>query len=104
VNVFNINPQYLEVTGINTFQQAMAVKKMLASKSSKKIYLITHAWHMKRAVAEFTLQGFDVHAAPMGFAATSAIENLYLPTATALASSSRALHEYYGLFYLKLVN
>jgi len=104
VNIFNINPQYLEVTGINTFQQAMAVKKMLAAKPSQKIYLITHAWHMKRAVAEFSSQGFDVHAAPMGFAATSSIENLYLPTATALASSSRALHEYYALLYLKLIN
>ncbi len=104
VNIFNINPQYLEVTGINTVQQAKAVKNMLAAKSSQKIYLITHAWHMKRAVAEFTLQGFDVHAAPMGFAATSGIENLYLPTATALASSSRAMHEYYALLYLKLIN
>jgi len=104
VNVFNNNPQYLEINGVNTHQQAIEVRKILASKTDTKIYLVTHAWHMKRAVAEFSRQGFDIQPTPMGFAATSKIDNLFLPSATALASTSRALHEYYALIYLDLTN
>ena len=103
VTVFNINPHYLEVNGANTHQQAIEVRKLLAKQSINKIYLVTHAWHMKRAVAEFSLQGFDVIPAPMGFAATSIPENRYLPSAAALASSSKALHERYALLYLKII-
>jgi len=104
VNVFNTNPQYLEVSGVNTRQQAIEVRKILAAKEDTRIYLVTHAWHMKRAIAEFSRQGFDIQAAPMGFAATSKIDNLFLPSATALASTSRALHEYYALLYIELTN
>ena len=103
VKVFNINPQYLEVKGANTQQQATEVRKLLTDKNITKIYLVTHAWHMQRAALAFTLEGFEVRESPMGFAATSNDENLYMPSAAALASTSRALHEYYGLFYLKYI-
>jgi len=104
VSIFNINPQYLEINGANTHQQAIEVKRLLSEKNIDKIYLVTHAWHMKRAVAEFTQQGFDVKAAPTGFAATSNAMNEYMPSAQAMASSSRALHEYYALLYLRITN
>ena len=100
VNDFNIDSQYLEINGINTHQQAIEVKKILLEQNIKEIYLVTHAWHMKRAINEFRRQGLIVKPAPMGFAATSNAMNEYLPSAFALASSSRALHEYYSLFYL----
>ena len=100
VNDFNIDSQFLEINGINTHQQAIEVNKILLEKNINEIYLVTHAWHMKRAINEFRLQGIVVKPAPMGFAATSNAINEYLPSAFALASSSRALHEYYGLFYL----
>ena len=102
VSVFNMNPQYLEVNGANTHQQAIEVKKLLADKNITKIFLVTHAWHMKRAVTEFVIQGFEVHPTSMGFAATSKAENGFLPSAQALASSSKAMHEYYALLYLEI--
>lgn len=104
VNVFNIHPQFLEINAVNTIEQAEEVKKILANKSINKIYLVTHAWHMQRAVRAFVQEGIEVTAAPVGFAATSNTENLYLPSASALASSSRAIHEYYGLLYLKYLH
>ena len=100
VSDFNIDSQFLEINGINTHQQAIEVNKILLEKNINEIYLVTHAWHMKRAINEFRLQGLIVKPAPMGFAATSNAMNEYLPSAFALASSSRALHEYFGLFYL----
>lgn len=102
VNVFKMNPKYLEVNGINTHEQAIAVKEQLAETNYKNIYLVTHAWHMKRAVTEFSHQGFKVTPAPMGFSATSKAQFEFLPSAAALASTSKALHEYYVLFYLNL--
>ena len=104
VNVFNMNPQYLEINGANTHQQAVQVKKMLTDKSLNKIYLVTNAWHMKRANAEFSALGLHVIPASMGYAATSKAKYDYLPSASALSSTSRALHEYYALLYLDLMN
>lgn len=103
VNVFNMNPQFLEVEGTNTIEQAIKVKALL-DPEIKQIYLVTHAWHMKRAVLEFQTAGFNVIPAPMGFAATAEMEKVYLPSASALSSTSRALHEYYVYFYRQLVN
>jgi len=102
VNVFKLYPQYLEINGINTAQQALEVKNILANDGITKVILVTHAWHMKRAVVEFKKQQFDVIPAPMGFAATARGEPQFMPSAAALSSSSRALHEHYGLFYFKL--
>ena len=101
VNIFKINTQYLEINSSNTHEQGIEVRNLLKDKDINTIYLVTHAWHMKRAVKEFTLQGFSVVPIPMGFAATSESRNAYLPSASALASTSRALHEYYALFYLR---
>jgi uncharacterized SAM-binding protein YcdF (DUF218 family) len=101
VSVFKINTQYLEIDSTNTHEQAIEVKKVLVDKDINTIYLITHAWHMKRAVKEFNLQGFSVIPLPMGFAATAESENSFFPSAAALASTSRAMHEYYALLYLR---
>jgi len=103
VSVFKINTQYLEINSTNTHEQGVEVRKKLVEQEIDTIYLVTHAWHMKRAVKEFTLQGFSVIPLPMGFAATSESENVYLPSAAALASTSRALHEYYALLYLRFI-
>ena len=102
ISVFDINTQFLEINSTNTYQQAIEAKKILANKNISQIYLVTSAWHMKRAEAAFTAQGFKVIPAPMGFAATSKATNQFLPSAFALASSSRALHEYYALWYFNL--
>jgi len=104
VNIFKLYPRYLEINGINTAQQAIEVKTILSAKDISTIILVTHAWHMKRAVAEFKKQGFDVIPAPMGFAATAKRELQFMPSAAALSSSSRALHELYGMYYFKLFN
>jgi uncharacterized SAM-binding protein YcdF (DUF218 family) len=101
VSVFKINTQYLEINSTNTHEQSIEVRKMLVDQDINSIYLVTHAWHMKRAVKEFSLQGFSVIPLPMGFAATAESQNGYLPTAAALASTSRALHEYYASLYLR---
>ncbi len=102
VNIFELHPQYLEIKGINTGQQAIKVKELLAVNDINTIILVTHAWHMKRAVSEFESQQFEVIPAPMGFAATSKQSYQFMPSAAALASSSRAMHEHYGLLYQQL--
>ena len=102
VDVFKINTQFLEINSKNTHQQGIEVKAILEQKSIKTIYLVTNAWHMQRAVKEFELQGFTVMPAPMGFAATANPDKEYLPSASALASTARAMHEYYAMFYLNL--
>lgn len=77
----------------NTLESAMAVKGML---KGNRILLVTSAYHMKRSVALFEKQGFEVVPAPAGF--RSELRPLtylsFIPYAGNLSCSSLALAEY----------
>jgi uncharacterized SAM-binding protein YcdF (DUF218 family) len=53
----------VEGTARNTQESARAVKRVL---KSKRIFLVTSAYHMKRAEGLFKKQGFDVFPRPPG--------------------------------------
>ena len=51
----------------NTVENARYSREMLRRAGVDTIYLVTHAWHMKRAQMAFERSGFKVIAAPTGF-------------------------------------
>jgi uncharacterized SAM-binding protein YcdF (DUF218 family) len=65
--------------------------------------LVTHAWHLRRAVPLFEAQGFDVVPAGTQFSRGS-LDTLFdvLPTHTGLRDSTFALHEWLGILWYKL--
>jgi uncharacterized SAM-binding protein YcdF (DUF218 family) len=69
----------------------------------RRVFLVTHAWHMPRALAEADRVGLDVIPAPTGFFSTSL--NLkpawrqWLPSTKALHQSQMLIHEYLGLVH-----
>jgi uncharacterized SAM-binding protein YcdF (DUF218 family) len=77
----------------NTMESAGAVRGLL---KGKRIILVTSAFHMKRSVALFKKQGFDVVPAPTGYLALHQPVSWYsfIPGAAGLATSSVALSEY----------
>jgi uncharacterized SAM-binding protein YcdF (DUF218 family) len=77
----------------NTMESARAVRGLL---KGKRIILVTSAFHMKRSVALFKKQGFDVIPAPTGYRALHQPVSWYsfIPGAVGLATSSVALSEY----------
>ena len=102
VDEYAVEPEYLEVHAANTREQAMQVEFLLSDTNINRVVLITHAWHMPRAVEEFKVSGLNVVPAPMGFMATANQRVNYIPSAAAMQISARALHESYARIWLNL--
>lgn len=95
-------PNWLETNSRNTAENAQFSARILAQQNINKIYLVTHAWHMPRALLAFEGKGLDVVPAPIGFELAPLGPRgllFYVPRAEALLVSSRALHERLGLFF-----
>jgi len=77
----------------NTLESAKAVRGLL---KGNRIILVTSAFHMKRSVALFKKQGFDVVPAPTGYLALNrpVSRYSYIPSAVGLSTSSIALSEH----------
>jgi len=88
----------------NTAENALYAQKILAKEGIRRIILVTHALHMRRAVEQFQLQGLQVLPAPTVF--LSRTDDLdvfsFLPSARALESSSLVIHEVMGRVWYKL--
>ncbi len=80
----------------NTLESARAVKDMI---KGNHIVLVTSAFHMKRSVALFKKQGFEVVSAPAGFRSGQRPFTVFsfIPYADNLSSSSVALAEHLSL-------
>jgi uncharacterized SAM-binding protein YcdF (DUF218 family) len=80
----------------NTLESARAVKDMI---KGNRIVLVTSAFHLKRSVALFKKQGFEVVPAPAGFRSGQRPFTFFsfIPNADNLSSSSIALAEHLSL-------
>jgi uncharacterized SAM-binding protein YcdF (DUF218 family) len=98
----------LEEASQTTIGNAKAVNEIILSgaeglPTSPQIYLVTSAWHMRRAMAAFRADGFSVCPLPVDFRRVEVTASAALiPQLSALDKTSLALHEIYGLllFYL----
>ncbi|GAB1541759.1 YdcF family protein [Scytonema sp. NUACC21] len=102
-----------EPDSLNTYQNAVNVKKILESRGIRRVLLVTSAIHMPRSLLIFKRQGIDAIPAPTDFLVSegeiqeltsspkSAILNI-LPSADNLQSFTSALKEYVGLFAYRL--
>jgi uncharacterized SAM-binding protein YcdF (DUF218 family) len=96
-----------EDKSVNTWENALFTSRLLSSLRIKKVALVTHAWHMPRAMEVFSLNGVDAIAAPTIFGpgrvtVTQSIARDWLPDSKALRNSYYALHEYLGLAWYRL--
>ena len=103
VNDFRIPVTWEESVSHTTYQSAMYCSKILKQAGIDRVYLVTHAWHMRRAVLSFEAAGFDVIPAPTGFALLprDPVE-LYLPNPQGLFESYLFLHEVYGWIWYQI--
>lgn len=86
----------------NTLESAKAVKGML---KGDRILLVTSALHMKRSVALFRKQGFEIIPAPAGYRSEPGPATLlsYIPQAGNLSASSFALAEYLSYLWYEMI-
>lgn len=94
---FGIDVRWVEVGSGDTAQNARESARILLRENMRRIALVSHAWHLPRAVPLFAAEGLEVTPAPTAFttASPSEVEN-WLPSANALRKSQLALHEMLG--------
>jgi uncharacterized SAM-binding protein YcdF (DUF218 family) len=91
-----------------TRENALYTRDLLQRFGYERIYLVTHAWHMRRAAASFERAGVELVPAPTGFIHTGAEDadlgswRDWLPAAQALRQSRLCLHEYLGALWYRL--
>jgi uncharacterized SAM-binding protein YcdF (DUF218 family) len=102
-----------EPKSLNTYQNAVYVKKILESRGIKRILLVTSAMHMPRSLLIFKRQGIDAIPTPTDFLVSegelqelsntpkSAILNL-VPDVENLRLFTAALKEYVGIVIYSL--
>lgn len=99
---FQTPAQWVEDQSATTQANAVYTKQTLAAAGIRRIYLVTHASHMPRAVWAFENAGLIVTPAPMSFSTRSKSDLGilgYLPTARGLNLSSQALNEQLGMMW-----
>jgi len=100
---YAIVPRWVEDAARTTWDNARLSAPLLQQAGVQRIALVSHAWHLRRAVPLFELQGFDVVPAGTRFA-RSGVDSVFdlLPTPAGLRDSSFALHEWLGILWYKL--
>ena len=104
INDFHITEVWVEGQSRTTAENAFFTKSLLDTKGIQHIFLVTHAWHMARAVSIFKQAGLQVTPAPSIFATGHSSSDLldWLPSAPALQTSSMALHENLGQLWYRI--
>ncbi len=103
---FRITVRWTEQGSRNTFENALMSASLLKPAGIQRIYLVTHAWHMRRARLAFEHAGFKVIPAPTGYATRFRLSVLdFLPDARALDDSGLFFREVAGIgwYYLRTV-
>ena len=89
--------RFVEEAARDTRENAELSAHMLKKAGLQRIVLVSHAWHLPRAVALFQAQGLSVIPAPTAYTTAKPdwVEKL-LPTALALRHMAEFLHEWLG--------
>ena len=97
-------PRWIEDQSRTTHENAKNAAVILDAERIADVVLVTHAYHMPRAVRLFETSGFEVHAAPIAtaLAADQLGPLAWLPNAAALRDSRASLHEILGLCWYRV--
>ncbi len=106
---YGVSVAGVEEKSRTTRQNARYTAALLRSRGIKRILLVSHAWHLPRAVEAFRQTGLDVIPAPtdyFGFRKDGKYSSLaavmFLPSSKALHKSYFAIHEYLGRAWYKV--
>ncbi len=97
---FGVPVRWAETRSGTTWENATMSVPLLRASGIDQVYVVTHAWHMRRALLAFRRAGMKAVAAPVrqDLWPTPDADDL-LPRTTSWERSARALHEWVGLLY-----
>jgi uncharacterized SAM-binding protein YcdF (DUF218 family) len=102
---FGIPVRWVEDRSDNTRENARYSAELLKAAGVGRIFLVSHAWHLKRAMPEFERAGLKVVPAGIGYASVERPDVLdFLPSARGLQDSYYAMHEGIGLIWYRIRN
>jgi uncharacterized SAM-binding protein YcdF (DUF218 family) len=102
VDELGVPVRWVEGASINTRENARHSAVLLAGDGVTRILLVTHAWHMPRAVRAFEATGLAVLPAPTLFQRRSLTPLDFLPQAEGMKDSRHAIHEWIGMLWYRL--
>ena len=100
-NDFGVKVRWAETAARDTTEIASLSATILKAAGVTRIALVSHGWHLTRAIALFEKQDLEVTAAPMAFSTAPPSQLAgFLPGS--LGTSREALHEYFAELYNRL--
>lgn len=100
VEDFGVPVRWIEDRALDTAGNARQSADILLPQGFRRIVLVTHAAHMRRARHEFAAVGFEVVPAPMGYLSGQGAEGEvfdFLPSPAAAYAGWIVSHEWLGL-------
>jgi uncharacterized SAM-binding protein YcdF (DUF218 family) len=100
---YGIRAKWIEDQSANTAENASLSSTLLRGAGVARIMLVTHAWHMKRAVDSFSANGLSVTPAPTAFylPGSGTLWDLVTPSIGTLRMSGYAIHEIVGSLWYR---
>lgn len=100
---FRVPVRWIETNSRTTLENGLFAQRILAAHKISHVYLVTHAWHMRRAVLSFEQAGLRVTPAPLGYSTLGENPGMLalVPSVNALRKSNLALHEYVGYWWYR---
>jgi len=99
------NVRWVEAVSNNTRENARFSAHLLLAAGINRIYLVTHSWHLARAIPEFEAMGLAVVPAGTGYSLAGKTNPLdFLPSGKGFADSWLAMHEWIGLLWYRIRN
>jgi uncharacterized SAM-binding protein YcdF (DUF218 family) len=94
---------WTEAKSRDTWENAAFSAEILRAQGIKSVYVVTHAWHMRRALIAFAPTGLAVIAAPTPLDKPAGpIASDFMPRVTGWETTYFALHEWIGCAWYAL--
>ena len=99
---FQAPARWVESKSVDTWENARLSADILRAEGITSVYVVTHAWHMRRAVLAFQGTGLTVTAAPTSLDDPLGPElSDFLPRAAGWQTGYFAIHEWIGYAWYK---
>ncbi len=94
---FRVPVRWLEEKSRNTWENAQFSAELLKSEGITSVYVVTHAWHMRRSLFAFSHTGLTVTAAPTPLLSVlGPTPSDFIPSVSSWQAAYFAFHEWVG--------
>ena len=100
---FGVPVRWIEPASEDTWQNAEFSAALLHAAGINSVYLVSHAWHLRRGAMAFAHFGIATTPAPLRYDRAARFNfDEFMPHASAVLNSYFALHEWIGILYYAL--